>query len=265
MNEMTNPFFIATCQRSGGFFLMSLLNSTEKVGYLHEYLYYLYEGWEGASPDDAEVLSQFEHFRSTALNKFPNPTGHWGTKVDIRELRIAERWLELVEVDPESIKWIWLRRSNKIRQALSHIKANTTGIWHLGAEDSLERQEVARAEIEVDIEELYTHTLRCFVADSAWEGFFKRHSIEPYTLYYEDFIEESAWNATIQGVFNFLSVPYELAMPVSTHRLRQSTGKVPKSYKNLIDSLGHILLEYTNLDTEFRYELDLETFKEGNR
>ena len=265
MNEMTNPFFIATCQRSGGFFLMSLLNSTAKVGYVHEYLYYLNEGWEGDSPEDAEVLAQFKHFRQTAFDKFPNPTGHWGTKVDIRELPVAERWLELMEADPQSIKWIWLRRKNKIRQALSHIKANRTGIWHLGAEDSPKKKESARAEIEVDFNTLSSNTLRCFVGDSAWEGFFRHHSIEPYTLYYEDFVDESTWDATVQGVFDFLDVPYEPPLQVSTHRLKQSTGTVPVAYRNLIASLGHILLEYTDLDTEFRYELDLETFEGGNR
>ena len=78
-----NPFFLATSQRSGGHFLMSLLESTKKVGYATEYLYQLYEGWEGDSvPSDAEVLWYFDRFRKKALEFYPqfNPMEFLGVK-----------------------------------------------------------------------------------------------------------------------------------------------------------------------------------------
>ena len=261
MINTPNPFFIATCQRSGGFFLMSLLNSTEKVGYVHEYLYHLCSGYEGV-PSDAEVVGRFKQFRETALRKFPNPTGHWGSKADIREFVIAKRWLELTSTDPQSIKWIRLRRRNKVRQAISYIKAGQTSIWHLDIADLPEKKELARAEIEVDIKDLYAKTLRFFVGDVAWENFFKKNQINPHTIYYEDFIDESTWELTIKGIFDFLNVPYQLPLDVSTHRLKQAAGKTPESYKRLImDMKAHLIrLEYTDLDIERAYELDLETF-----
>ncbi len=256
-----NPFFIATCQRSGGFFLMSLLNSTEKVGYVHECLYYLNEGWEGDPPNDQAVLSAFEEFQkgSTALQ---SPTGHWGSKVDIRELWAAERWLDLKQVEPKSIKWIWLRRKNKIRQAISIIKAEETEIWHLDKTDPQEKQDIARSEIEVDFQDLCLKSVRFFVADCAWSNFFCLHGIEPYTLYYEDFVDESTWESTVEGIFDFIGVPYESPLSVSTHRLKQGVGKTPASYKHVVGNLASygIPLEYTDLDIDRCYELDLETF-----
>ena len=32
------------------------------------------------------------------------------------------RYLELVQIDPSQVKWIWLRRKNKIRQAISRLR-----------------------------------------------------------------------------------------------------------------------------------------------
>lgn len=261
MNEMTNPFFMATCQRSGGFFLMSLLNSTKKVGYVHEYLYYLNEGWEGDKPTDKDILSAFEQFRE-GVSEIPSPSGYWGTKVDIRELWAVERWLDLNQTEPRSVKWIWLRRRNKIRQAISIIKAQETEIWHLDKDDPKDKQNLARAEIEVDLQDLCLKTVRFYTADLLWSNYFKSHGIKPHILYYEDFIDELTWESTVEGIFSYLEVPYESPLEVSTHRLKQGKGEVPESYKRIIEDMQHynLPLDYLDVDVESCYELDLETF-----
>ncbi len=261
MNEMTNPFFIATCQRSGGFFLMSLLNSTKKVGYVHEYLYHLNEGWEEDSPTDKDILSAFEQFHEST-SEIASPTGHWGTKVDIREFWAVERWLDLNQTDPQSVKWIWLRRRNKIRQAISLIKAQETKIWHLDKDDPKDKQDLARAEREVNFEKLCVSTIRFFLGDCAWSNFFQLYGVEPHILYYEDFVDESMWEPTVADIFDFIEVPYELPLKVSTHRLKQGGGNAPESYKHMVREMEMygIPLKYLDLDLDKYYELDLETF-----
>lgn len=241
---------------------MSLLNSTGQVGYVHEYLYYLHEGWEGDSPTDAEVLTHFGRFKETALDGCEDSTGHWGTKVDIRELWAVERWLDLNQTEPKSVKWIWLRRRNKIRQAISILKAQETEIWHLDKDDPQEKQNLARAEIEVDFQDLCLKTIRFYVADGAWSNFFQLHGVEPYILYYENFVDKLTWQSTVEGIFDYLEVPYESPLKVSTHRLRQGVGKVPTSYKRIIEDLAlyGIPLQCTDLNIDGCYELDLETF-----
>ena len=261
-----NPFFLATSQRSGGFFLMSLLNSTKKVGYVHEYLYHLHEGWEGYFdgnfPKDSDISATFRYFREEALGDRSGVQEIWGSKVDIREIQIAQRWLKLNQIEPKSMKWIWLRRRNKIRQALSFIKAGQTEIWHLDKTDPREKQNLARAEVEVDFQDLCLKTIWFFTADMLWSNYFKAHGIKPHMLYYEDFVDESTWESTVQGIFDYLGVRYELPLDVATHRLKQGTGEVPTSYNRLLqDMLNYDLpLEYLDLDLEGCYELDLETF-----
>ena len=260
MNEMTNPFFIATCQRSGGFFLMSLLNSTKKVGYVHEYLHQLDEGWEGI-PTDKDILSHFEEIYERMIDIL-GPTGHWSTKVDIREFWVVERWLDLKQLEPQSVKWIWLRRRNKIRQAISLIKAQETKIWHLDKDDPKDKQDLARADRDVDFKKLCVSTIRFFLGDCAWSNFFQLHGVEPHTLYYEDFVDESTWESTVAGIFDFIQLPYELPLNVSTHRLKQGVGDVPQGYKDIVKEMERygIPLKYLDLDLDKYYELDLETF-----
>ena len=266
MSEISNPFFLATSQRSGGHFLMSLLDSTKKVGYVTEYLYQLYEGWEGDSPpSDAEILSYFDRFKKKALEFYPqfNPMEFWGSKVDIRELHLVERWTELTSVDLQSVKWIWLRRKNKLRQAISVIKADKTTIWHLDKDDPQGKQDLARAEMEVKFDDLCVSSIRFFVADWAWLNFFRIHDLKPHILYYEDFVDESTWELTVAGIFDFLGVPYEPPLGVSSHRLKQGTGKAPENYNLLVEKVESygIPLKYADIDIDRYYELDLETFE----
>ena len=262
---MKNPFFIATTQRAGGFFLMSLLNSTEQVGYLHEYLFHLHEGWEReVPPTDQEVIEHFEQFYEEAKGGSlynENYTGHWGSKVDIRELRVAEQWMRATDVDPCSIKWIWLRRKNKLRQALSHLKAIETGIWHLDKTDPQEKKDKARAEIDMPIEELKRSAILLWAGDEAWFHYFRENNITPHILFYEDFANESTWKSMVQDIFDHINLECG-DFSVSTHRLKQSKGGVPYSYNEVVEDLVmyNIPIELIEIDKGVVYELDLETF-----
>ena len=247
---MNIPFFVACTNRSGSHFLTSLINSTEVIPPIANYLNRL-------SPDiiKADILSAVNELYENISTDWTPPVTHWGIKLHMNRLAVAGNWLEFIE---QPTQWIWLRRGNKIRQAISDIKAHQTKVTGIRIDAPLEEQELGRAEIEVDFDELSNRSVHFFIEDSAWEGFFKHHSIEPYTLYYEDFIDESTWESTVQGVFDFLSVPYERPLRISTDWMRQSTGKVPESYVRIIEQLLSygIPLEYTYLD-----DPHLETFR----
>ena len=254
-----NPFFLATTQRSGGFFLMSLLNSTRKVGYVHEYLYKFNEGWKGeVAPTDADIQFGFREFYETASGN--SDLEFWGSKVDVRELWVAERWLHLNNINPKSIRWIWLSRKNKLRQSLSYNKSVMTGIWHLHKEDPEDRKNSVRAEIEVDRMDLWEKALQFYVANDVWCQFFQTYDITPHILFYEDFVDESIWESTVADIFNYLGVDYELPLEISTTRLKQGISNPPESYLKIIERMvtHGIPLKYTNLITDKYYELDLE-------
>ena len=137
---MRDPFFICTSARSGCHFFMSLLMSTQKVEGLGEYLG-RYQLDEYRDCSDEDVLSYFKWISRNAV------AGEWGTKVDIRELFFVKRYLSLKQIPLDSIRWIWLRRKDKIKQAISHITAAWTDIWHIFEDDSGDRKNKARSEV----------------------------------------------------------------------------------------------------------------------
>ena len=255
------PFFIATCRRSGAHLLMSLLNSTKKVGNISEHLYNAQAARaNGEDWTDAEMLDFFEIVYERAYKRRPNPTKHWGTKVDILDIFILERYLDLVQLVPQSFKWTWLRRRDKFKQGVSCIRASQTGIWQLPVDAQPETVERAYSEVSIRPDELYKHAAWNWLLDEAWGQFFEQNEIVPHTIYYEDFIEESTWESVVAGIFDFLGVPYSLPLPVNAHYLKQSTDKIPESYKTIIRRLEirGIPLKYTPLDTRDEYELNLE-------
>ena len=222
---MRDPFFICTSPRSGCHFFMSLLMSTQKVGRLEEYL--------SRTPQrdwaDEDVLLFFERISRSAIE------GEWGTKVDIRELFFVERYLSLKQIPLDSVRWIWLRRRDKIKQAISHIKAADSGIWHIFADDSIDRTSKARAEREISIRRLNDIVMIYFLADDAWQQFFEENNLTPHTIYYEDFIEESTWIPLIKGVLDFLQIPYTLPLDITTSRVKLASDAMALSYKQFIN------------------------------
>ena len=239
-----NPFFIGTSPRSGSHFLMSLLNSTKTLGHVTEYLYGIKE--------PITVPTILGHFKDCyeKSRELSNYGELWGMSVHLSQLKHAERWLELRQIHPNSVRWIWLRRRDKVRQAISYIKACRTDIWLLNKNDSQQKKEQQRAEVEINIENLYRTTLEFYIQDEAWSNFFSKHEITSHTICYEDLIDESGWEMIISGALDFLKIPYQFPLNISTPLLKQATGKTPKAYQNIIDHIKGIQLplKYMNFD-----------------
>ena len=256
-----NFFFIATQRRSGAHLLMSLLNSTKKVGYVAEHLYPAQDARaNGENWTDKKVVDFFENVYETVKKKNPSPTKHCGTKIDILDLFILERYFDLIQIAPQSLKWIWLCRRDKPKQAISYIRATRTGIYRLGTDSSPETIARAYAEINIESNDLYRETAWSFLVEDTWRQFFNQNEITPHQIYYEDFIEESRWESIVAGIFDFLGIPYSLPLAAENDCLKQSTQKIPESYKDLIrrfEKYG-IPLKYTNFDIDDMYEPNLE-------
>ena len=243
---MRDPFFICTTPRSGCHFFMSLLMSTQKVGRVEEYLG-KYQLDEYRDCSDEDVLSCFKRIHRNAVG------GEWGTKVDIRELSFIKRYLSLKQIPLDSVRWIWLRRRDKIKQSISHVTAAWTDIWHIFEDDSEDRKNKARSEvvlvdsdipaphldaqakIEIPTKLLNEIMLLYFLADDRWQQFFEENNLTPHTIYYEDFIEESTWEPLIRGVLDFLQISYTLPLDITTSRVKRSSDTMPLSYKQFIN------------------------------
>ena len=238
------PFIIATTARTGSNFLMDLLISTDKVGHVGERLHkYRPRRLELSDTEVESIMNRM----------YEISTGHtlssdWGMKVDIREVIIIERYLRLTNINPKDVKWIFLRRHDKAKQALSYMKAIETGQWHLEIGDSVEDFERDKIQIDVDMSYCKHVMLKLFIMEDTWSNFFDLHGIEPYMLYYENFVDELTWSSTVQAVFDFIGVPYELPLDVSAEHVRRSENIASSVYEELRNMTSDFPWHYTFFD-----------------
>ena len=223
MGIMQHPFFVCTSARSGSFFFMDLLNTSGKVQTVREHLWHA-----RLLKTDEELLSYWKNIKVDLEQR-------WGTKIDVRDIHTVERYLSIQQASPAEIRWIRLRRRDKINQAISHCRFLRTGVQHLFEGDSEEKKDLAKSDMEIPVEELNRFALLYFFVDSAWENFLDKHQITPYTLYYEDFIDESRWEPTIAGVLDFLEIPYTLPLGVHNKQIKQSHDAVSTNYERFLD------------------------------
>ena len=104
------------------------------------------------------------------------------------------------------IKYIWLRRRNKVAQAISFYRANQSGVWRsvAGRQDS---HSVADREVEFDYHQIAAIRQQLEDEDLKWNRYFHFYRLTALMLVYEEFIE--SYDRTVQGVLKFLDLPYD--------------------------------------------------------
>ena len=196
---MTSSRFYLICsvQRAGSWLLCHALQDSGVLGVPAEYFHHGDEQfwrarWRAATEDE---------FLQALSEKPATGNGVWGSKMmwnyfpaAIARLRDWPR-LGLAEgaADPEvleaafpGIRYIWLRRDDKLRQAISWWRADVTGQYALagGGQPAppppFDREAISR--------------LLRFVQDceDGWRGWFTAHSIEPLEIVYEDMTHDLA-------------------------------------------------------------------------
>ena len=228
---MIDFFLIMASSRSGSNFFMSLLNSTGHLGNLAEYLSVLSQ--HNCHYSDAELLDIFEKLKS----KHHSPlTGKWGMKVDLWELPYVHRYLALNQMSFCDVRWIWLRRRDKVKQAISGIRMSQSKIAKIHKNENVSDLKDRYNDIDIDVVRLQGQLFEKLLVDTMTEQFFRKHCIKPFKVDYEDIVDPSTWDLLINDVFAFLGVAEEAPFEVTTDYVEMS------SYEN-IDLLKETLNE----------------------
>ena len=230
MKKLPLPFIITSATRSGNHLLRGLLTSTKLVGNVKELA-----DSENELTNDSWIVS---HFNQYYENLSPDQR-YWGLVVRAPLLRVFERWLDIVEVNPEQLKWIWLVRRDKFAQAISLARAMRTDVWAITENRPEHIHELNNTEVDIKQEEIFRFVANFFFHDQLWETFFDRLKIIPHKLYYENFVDPSVWDSVVGGILDFLEVPYQLPLNVSTIFLKQGEMERHKGvYRQLVNSVN---------------------------
>lgn len=127
------------------------------------------------------------------------PNGVFGGKLMWRHLKLLRLYLQKDpfwkrRINPENpwepIKFffpkasaIWLRRNDKLRQAISLVRAKQTKIFELTGADA---DGATSATPQYDFNQIYDNLQTLTVRDEAWGALFKKVGVKPIMLEYED-------------------------------------------------------------------------------
>ena len=203
-------YIIGSVQRSGTHLLCSILRSTGVAGSPDEYfLTKPGETWEErwGTPSRAAYIE-------SVLQRNTTPSGVFGF---VLMWSYFDRVLQMLQEIPASKnltgpqlfaavfhqpKYIWMRRRNRIQQAVSWAIACQTGAWTQKTGEKLQPHAIPRFDFKV-VDAWYD---RVVAHEAGWANYFRENQIEPLVLFYEDVVASN--RAAAGRILEFLGVPF---------------------------------------------------------
>lgn len=220
-------YFLCATPRSGTTLLCDLLAGTGRAGWPQSY--YRRQDIEprargyGLHPDAfADGVMFDKAYLDAVLREGAGDTGifglriMWGTVAEmaerLRPLRPSLRDAELFEELFGPLIYVHVSRRDKVAQAISLLKAEQSGLWHLAADGS-ERQRTARpAQPHYDADRIADLVGELERDDVSWIAFFAENRITPVQIEYEALA--AAPRLQLQNILLGLRLPPELAQTV---------------------------------------------------
>jgi trehalose 2-sulfotransferase len=255
-------YLICATQRSGSTLLCEALQNTRLAGWPEEYfqvhkktgdvrqpgdyftgldvidiMSYLHD----SSPSSGEPLQRssaeqtYEDYLADVLKHGTTPNGVFGAKIMwayfhgfISKLREIPHYREL-EVSNllstvfPNLRYIWLTRQDKVRQAVSLWKALQTQVWREEADTSLPPKELHFHFMAIDhlVREIEAH-------ETAWKRYFRKHCIQPYTIVYEQLV--SAYEETALDILRYLDIPISQKPTFTERRMKRQADALSEEW-----------------------------------
>lgn len=224
---MINNYIICATPRSGSNLLCEILSSLGFAGNPAEHF------WDPPGSEVEPLADRWPH----VLQSGTCPDGVFGTKLMWYQAERLQRELPAVVGMPDEPltrifatilddpKYVYLTRRDRVRQAVSLVRAMQTGQWRSMDPEAGAPKYNAEA-ISREIE---------FLLDDErnWEGFFARNALAPYRLTYEDL--DSAPQDTVAGLLAFLGHRGSLAISLRAARHQRqaddATGAWVSAYR----------------------------------
>lgn len=255
MNKPELTYIVCSTQRSGSTYLCHLLASTGVAGNPQEYFearadtglpphpgYFLaglprtgagirddLRPTDGPEYSELRSVDGWEAHLERTFGLGTTPNGVFGTKLMWNQLPDVEQHAaaipDLVGTTGADLltrlfddpRYIWMRRQDKVRQAISLWRALQTRIWRLENPSADGEEPVLHYRYE-GIEHLRR---RLAADDEAWDRFFLQTGIEPLELYYETDVEPDPAGAVSQ-VLDHIGVPRPADWSPTARMVRQA-------------------------------------------
>ena len=181
----------------------------------------------------------FERLLEEALRKGTTENGVLGTKIMwayFRDfVRLARRTPGLESVRPCEVpayvlpslrRFVWIRRRDTTRQAVSLWRALQTQEWRRDSEEDVNGRGLRFSFAAVD------HLkLRIDEHNAAWQAYFERCGIEPLKVVYEEFIE--AYEESVLGLLEGIGISVPEDFTVARPKMKQQADETSEEWVRL--------------------------------
>ena len=224
-------YLICAVQRSGSSLLCEALKNTGLAGFPEEYFLNgeRWEDGEWARQNGVTTRSDYLHL---VFDKGTSQNGVFGAKIMWNYFpAMLERFKELPGHRglnaPElmaglfpNLRYLWIVRRDKVRQAVSWAKAGQTNIyaWHKG-ESPVPGQEPTFDFTFID--NLYNLILE---GEAGWQAFFEACGVQPLKVVYEELVQ--AYEETALRILEHLNVSFPKDLVFGERQLQKQTDAV---------------------------------------
>jgi LPS sulfotransferase NodH/glycosyltransferase involved in cell wall biosynthesis len=210
-------YLIGTTPRTGGSLFCASLQATGLAGYPREDL----APWIHSLKGRSWRYKDLDDYLMTCWNMGASPRGVYGCRVMFNHFEALcrafgtsdwpVRWLDRLR---EPV-WVFLRRRDRVAQAISLYKAHKTGLWVDTGEPRIGVQPV-----DYDRQAIEDRREWLDQCDRGWEAIFRRFELEPIEICYEDMVQD------LEDAVRVLLETMEIAVPdplyITTSMRRQA-------------------------------------------
>ncbi|MFD1547556.1 Stf0 family sulfotransferase [Nonomuraea guangzhouensis] len=221
-------YVLAAAPRSGSNMLVRALWHTRRAGFADGYLtdthvLDYFERWGFDTADPADLVKGYIAKLMTCRT---SPNGVFGIKVHGEHLQGLEVDLDELLMSPH---YIWLRRRDRLRQAISYVLARQTGVWIVdGIYLSTSR---ALSEPQYDYAEIRRHLQHLDGETRVWQQYFDRHDLVPHVVFYEDMLAD--YPKTVLGCLRHLGVDPPDSLPEPG--IKRQSGEITERWLEMFE------------------------------
>lgn len=241
LNNPKVSYLICATPRSGSTLLCEALKNTGLAGNPDEYFGPMHvsrwnEKWQ--TSDNKEYLQH-------VLEHGSSPNQVWGCKVMrvywqdfLSQLKQIDNTTypsdaALLQAHFPNLKYIFMTRRNKVRQAISWLKFLQGLAWYWENDEPQQLQNLTFKPDVIDdfLSQTATH-------ESAWLEFFNQAGVQPYVVTYEDF--ENTYEETATNILDFLGIKHTNPVPFKKRRIKKQADELTEEWvQKYLDSKKH--------------------------
>jgi LPS sulfotransferase NodH len=215
-NSTAVTYAVCALPRSGSSLLCELLFGTGLAGAPAEY----FDPATRKQFSSRWATESFDEYVRTLLARKTGPNGVFGFKAHFFQLDEAFPGASLEEAFP-GIRHVYITRDDRLRQAISWVRALQTRRWASDHEVSVQLPEVFRRS---QIDNLIAGVVE---RERRWEAFFAASGVEPLRITYEELV--AAPGDTVAAVLRHIGIEAG-RVPLGTPTLRRQADELTEEW-----------------------------------